>query len=109
VVLIRARASDFCSGADLSGLHEEPKQARSKHDGCRKWRTLFVEMRRHPHRSLLRTRRALAGECGLATRQTLSWHLSRKIWIPEVNIGFGAPMVMAILRRSVFRETGVSS
>src|SRR6266436_6198399 len=64
---------------------------------------LFVDMRRHPRPIIAAVRgRALAGGCGLATAcDMILASESAKFGYPEVNIGFVAAMVMAILRRSL--------
>jgi len=60
-------------------------------------------MRRHPRPIVAAVRgRALAGGCGLATAADLILAAeSAQFGYPEVNIGFVAAMVMAILRRSL--------
>ena len=104
VVLLSGAGSDFCSGADLSGLQ------RTREAGvldnladARNMAEAFVEMRRHPRPIVAAVRgRALAGGCGLATAADLILAAeSARFGYPEVNIGFVPAMVMAILRRSL--------
>ncbi len=104
VVLIVGAGSDFCSGADLSGVQRtfESGVLENMAD-ARNMAELFVEMRHHPHPIVAAVRgRALAGGCGLATAADIILAgESAKFGYPEVNIGFVPAMVMAILRRSV--------
>jgi len=104
VVLIRGAGADFCSGADLSGLHERTEAGPLENMAdARKMAELFVEMRRHAHPIIAAVQgRALAGGCGLATAaDVVLASESARFGYPEVNIGFVPAMVMAILRRSV--------
>jgi methylglutaconyl-CoA hydratase len=103
IVLIGA-GSDFCSGADLSGLHQMAEANVLDHiASAREMADLFIAMRRHPHPIIAAVRgRALAGGCGLATAADVILAAeSAQFGYPEVNIGFVPAMVMAILRRSV--------
>ena len=104
VVLIAGAGTDFCSGADLSGLHQNDGADVLKNMAdARNMAELFVEMRHHPRPIVAAVRgRALAGGCGLATAADIILAAeSAKFGYPEVNIGFVPAMVMAILRRSV--------
>lgn len=104
VVLITGAGSDFCSGADLSGLERTFDAGVLDHMAdARHMAELFVEMRHHPRPVIAAVRgRALAGGCGLATACDLIVAAeSAKFGYPEVNIGFVPAMVMAILRRSL--------
>ncbi len=104
VVLITGAGSDFCSGADLSGLERTFDAGVLDHMAdARHMAELFVEMRHHPRPIIAAVRgRALAGGCGLATACDLIVAAeSAKFGYPEVNIGFVPAMVMAILRRSL--------
>jgi methylglutaconyl-CoA hydratase len=104
VVLISGAGSDFCSGADLSGLERTFDAGVLDHMAdARHIAELFVEMRHHPRPIIAAVRgRALAGGCGLATACDLIVAAeSAKFGYPEVNIGFVPAMVMAILRRSL--------
>lgn len=104
VVLIRGAGADFCSGADLSGLHERADAGPLENMAdARNMAELFIEMRHHPHPIIAAVQgRALAGGCGLATAADIILASeSAKFGYPEVNIGFVPAMVMAILRRSV--------
>lgn len=104
VVLISGAGTDFCSGADLSGLERTFHAGVLDHMAdARNMAELFLEMRRHPRPIVAAVRgRALAGGCGLATACDLILASeSAKFGYPEVNIGFVPAMVMAILRRSL--------
>lgn len=104
VVLIGGAGTDFCSGADLSGLERTfnagPLENMAE---ARNMAELFIAMRHHPHPIIAAVRgRALAGGCGLATAcDMILASESAKFGYPEVNIGFVPAMVMAILRRSL--------
>jgi methylglutaconyl-CoA hydratase len=103
-VLIRGAGADFCSGADLSGLHERAETGPLENMAdARNMAELFIEMRHHPHPIIAAVQgRALAGGCGLATAaDVVVASESARFGYPEVNIGFVPAMVMAILRRSV--------
>lgn len=103
-VLLRGAGPDFCSGADLAELEKttdmgpEASLADASSLG-----DLFVAMRRHPKPIVAAVHgKALAGGCGLATACDLV--VAREdalLGYPEVNLGFVAAMVMAILRRKV--------
>jgi methylglutaconyl-CoA hydratase len=104
VVLLTGAGTDFCSGADLSGLERTFNAGVLDHMAdARNMAELFVEMRHHPRAIVAAVRgRALAGGCGLATACDLIVAAeSAKFGYPEVNIGFVPAMVMAILRRSL--------
>src|SRR5258708_37581913 len=50
VVLIRGAGADFCSGADLSGLHERAEAGPLENMvDARNMAELFIEIRHHPH------------------------------------------------------------
>jgi methylglutaconyl-CoA hydratase len=103
-ILISGAGADFCSGADLSGLHSMADADVLDHmESARAMADLFIAMRRHPRPIVAAVRgRALAGGCGLATAADLILASeSAQFGYPEVNIGFVPAMVMAILRRSV--------
>jgi len=104
VILLSGAGTDFCSGADLSGLHEMASAGVLDHmDSARAMADLFIAMRRHPRPIIAAVHgRALAGGCGLATAADLILASeSAQFGYPEVNIGFVPAMVMAILRRSI--------
>jgi methylglutaconyl-CoA hydratase len=104
VVLIGGAGSDFCSGADLSGVQRSfDSDVLKNMADARNMAELFIEMRNHPRPIVAAIRgRALAGGCGLATAADIILAAeSAKFGYPEVNIGFVPAMVMAILRRSV--------
>ena len=103
-VLLSGAGKDFCSGADLAGLHDAAKANVLDHmASARAMAELFIAMRRYPHPIVAAVRgRALAGGCGLATAADLILAAeTAQFGYPEVNIGFVPAMVMAILRRSV--------
>ena len=104
LIVLCGAGSDFCSGADLSGLHQMADANVLDHmASAREMADLFLAMRRYPHPIVAAVRgRALAGGCGLATAADIILATeSAKFGYPEVNIGFVPAMVMAILRRSV--------
>ena len=104
VVLLSGAGSDFCSGADLSGLQRAFNAGvLDQMADARGLANLFQDMRRHPRPIVAAVRgRALAGGCGLATACDIILAAeSAQFGYPEVNIGFVPAIVMAILRRSV--------
>lgn len=104
LIVLTGAGSDFCSGADLSGLHEAANANVLNHmASARALADLFIAMRRYPHPIIAAVRgRALAGGCGLATAADMILAAeSAQFGYPEVNIGFVPAMVMAILRRCV--------
>ena len=104
VVVLAGAGTDFCSGADLAGL-EKIAQAGVLDNmaDARSTAELFLMMRNHPRPVIAAVHgRALAGGCGIATACDIVLAAeSAQFGYPEVNIGFVAAMVMAILRRSV--------
>jgi len=104
VVVISGAGSDFCSGADLSGLDQSAEAGVMSHmETARAMADVFLAMRHHPRPVIAMVRgRALAGGCGLATACDLILaNESAQFGYPEVKIGFVPAMVMAILRRSI--------
>ena len=104
LIVLTGAGHDFCSGADLSGLHEAADADVLDHiASARALADLFIAMRRYPHPIIAAVRgRALAGGCGLATAADIILAAeSAQFGYPEVNIGFVPAMVMAILRRCV--------
>lgn len=104
VIVLSGAGTDFCSGADLSGLQGMFEAGVLDHvSSARAIAELFLVMRRHPRPIVAAVRgRALAGGCGLATAADIILAAeSAQFGYPEVNIGFVPAMVMAILRRSV--------
>jgi methylglutaconyl-CoA hydratase len=104
VVAISGSGSDFCSGADLSGLDRSADSGVMSHlETARAMADVFLAMRHHPRPVVAMVRgRALAGGCGLATACDLILaNESAQFGYPEVKIGFVPAMVMAILRRSI--------
>lgn len=104
VVAISGAGSDFCSGADLSGLDRTAEAGVMPHlETARAMADVFLAMRHHPRPVVAMVRgRALAGGCGLATGcDLIVANESAQFGYPEVKIGFVPAMVMAILRRSI--------
>jgi len=104
VVLLTGAGKDFCSGADLAGLEKIAQAGVIENmDDARNMAELFLAMRNHPRPIVAAVQgRALAGGCGLATACDIVLAAeSAQFGYPEVNIGFVAAMVMAIVRRSV--------
>jgi methylglutaconyl-CoA hydratase len=104
MIVLAGAGNDFCSGADLSGLHKQAEANVLDHlASARELADLFIAMRRYPHPIIAAVRgRALAGGCGLATAADIILAAeSAQFGYPEVNIGFVPAMVMAILRRCV--------
>ena len=104
LIVLTGAGNDFCSGADLSGLHQAANEDVLDHmTSARALADLFIAMRRYPHPIIAAVRgRALAGGCGLATAADIILAAeSAQFGYPEVNIGFVPAMVMAILRRCV--------
>jgi methylglutaconyl-CoA hydratase len=104
LIVLTGAGNDFCSGADLSGLHEAANADVLEHmTSARALADLFIAMRRYPHPIIAAVRgRALAGGCGLATATDIILAAeSAQFGYPEVNVGFVPAIVMAILRRCV--------
>ncbi len=104
VVLLQGAGTDFCSGADLSGLEKTAQDGvLDNMADARQTAELFLMMRNHPRPIIAAVHgRALAGGCGIATASDIILAAeSAQFGYPEVNIGFVPAMVMAILRRSV--------
>jgi methylglutaconyl-CoA hydratase len=104
LIVLTGAGNDFCSGADLSGLHAGANADVLDHmASARALADLFIAMRRYPHPIIAAVRgRALAGGCGVATAADIILAAeSAQFGYPEVNIGFVPAMVMAILRRCV--------
>jgi methylglutaconyl-CoA hydratase len=104
VVLLMGAGTDFCSGADLASLEKAAQNSvLDNMADARATADLFLMMRNHPRPIIAAVQgRALAGGCGIATACDIILAAeSAQFGYPEVNIGFVAAMVMAILRRSV--------
>ena len=103
-IVISGAGRDFCSGADLSALQKIAQASMSDNaDDARSLLDLFLQIRqiRVPVIAAVRGR-ALAGGSGLATACDLVLASeTARFGYPEVKIGFGPAMVLAILRRNV--------
>lgn len=110
VVLLTGAGKDFCSGADLAGL-EKTAQAGVLDNmaDARRMADVFLMMRNHPRPVIAAVHgRALAGGCGVATACDIILAAeTAQFGYPEVNIGFVAAIVMAILRRSISEKTAL--
>ncbi len=104
IVALSGEGKDFCSGLDLSALQRIANANISENlEDARSMMELFLQMRGLPKPIVALVRgRALAGGCGLACAcdLILASDTAQFGWV-EVNIGFVAAIVMAILRRSV--------
>lgn len=110
VVLITGAGKDFCSGADLAGLEKSAQAGVLENmSDARRMADVFLMMRNHPRPVIAAVHgRALAGGCGVATAcDIILASENAQFGYPEVNIGFVAAMVMAILRRSVPEKTAL--
>ena len=110
VVLLSGAGSDFCSGADLAALEKAAQNGVLENlADARGTAELFLMMRNHPRPIIAAVHgRALAGGCGVATAcDTILAAESAQFGYPEVNIGFVAAMVMAILRRSMSEKAAL--
>src|SRR5438045_2284022 len=102
VILLRGAGQDFCAGLDLTGMAEDASAMDHLTDAHR-IADLFLAMRRNPRAIIGAVHgRALAGGCGLATAcDLLVASESARFQYTEVNIGFVAAIVAALLRRQV--------
>jgi methylglutaconyl-CoA hydratase len=104
VILLRGAGRDFCGGMDLVELARETGADAMGHlAGARIIAGLFRSLRRNPRPIVAAVHgRAIAGGCGLATACDLILATeSAEFRYNEVNIGFVAAIVTAMLRRSV--------
>src|SRR5205085_9101684 len=102
VILLRGAGQDFCAGLDLTGMAEDASAMAHLSDAhC--IADLFLALRRNPRPIIGAVHgRALAGGCGLATACDLVVAAeSARFQYTEVNIGFVAAIVAALLRRQV--------
>ena len=102
-IVLRGAGSDFCAGADLSALQKiaEASVAENLED-AQSLADLFLLMRELDVPVVAAVRgRALAGGSGLALAcDIVVAERDARFGFPDVKIGFGPAMVMAILRRS---------
>ena len=103
VVVIRGAGKDFCSGMDLRTFADASSDLAKFHAEARNMAGLLLDMRRHPRPVVAVVQgRALGGGCGIATAADLVLASdSAQFGYPEINIGFVAAIVMALLRRVV--------
>jgi methylglutaconyl-CoA hydratase len=102
VILLRGAGPDFCAGLDLALLTKEGgpldhiREAQAIAD-------LFLAMRRNPRPIVAAVHgRALGGGCGVAMASDLVLASeSAQFRYTEINLGFVAAIVSALLRRSV--------
>jgi methylglutaconyl-CoA hydratase len=102
VIVLRGAGKDFCAGLDLQALTESDEVL--DHLGtARALAELYLSMRRHPKPIIAAVHgRAIGGGCGLATASDIVLATdTAEFRYPEVNLGFIAAIVMAMLRRLV--------
>ena len=102
VILLRGAGQDFCAGLDLTGMAADASALDHLAD-AHSIADLFLAMRRNPRPIIGAVHgRALAGGCGLATAcDLLLASESARFQYTEVNIGFVAAIVAALLSRQV--------
>ena len=102
VILLRGEGKDFCAGLDLKALASSD-QVMDHFAGARLLVDLYLAMRRTPKPIIAALHgRAIGGGCGLATASDLVLATdTSEFRYPEVNLGFIAAIVMAMLRRNV--------
>jgi methylglutaconyl-CoA hydratase len=102
VILLRGAGPDFCAGLDLAELQEDGGAMGHLADAER-IAGLYRAVRRNPRPVVAAVHgRAFGGGCGLATACDLILASeSAEFRYPEVNLGFVAAIVAALLRRSV--------
>jgi methylglutaconyl-CoA hydratase len=104
VVVVTGTGKDFCSGMDLSTFADTESDDVQKFQAeARNMAGVLLDMRRHPRPIVAAVQgRALGGGCGIATAADIVLAAdSAQFGYPEINIGFVAAIVMAILRRNV--------
>jgi methylglutaconyl-CoA hydratase len=101
-ILLRGEGRDFCAGLDLKDLAGSD-QAMDHFNSARQLVDLYLAMRHAPKPIVAAVHgRAIGGGCGLATASDLVLATDTADFrYPEVNLGFVAAIVMAMLRRSV--------
>jgi methylglutaconyl-CoA hydratase len=103
VILLRGAGKDFCAGLDLSTLTlGDNADSMDYLADARPLADLYLAMRRTPKPVIGAVHgRALGGGCGLATACDLVVAAeSAQFHYTEINLGFVAAMVAAILRRN---------
>lgn len=104
VVTITGAGKDFCSGMDLRTFADDASgDLATFQTEARNMAGVLFDMRRHPRPIVAAVQgRALGGGCGIATAADIVLAAdSAQFGYPEINIGFVAATVMAILRRLV--------
>lgn len=102
VIVLRGAGKDFCAGLDLKSMGGGT-DAMEHFSSARTLVDLYLAMRRTPKPIIAAVHgRAIGGGCGLATASDLivATHMA-EFRYPEVNLGFIAAIVMALLRRVV--------
>ena len=103
VILLRGAGPDFCAGLDLASLQLADSGVLDHLEDARRIAGLFRALRRNPRPIVAAVHgRAMGGGCGLATACDLVVAAeSAQFRYPEINLGFVAAIVAALLRRSV--------
>jgi methylglutaconyl-CoA hydratase len=104
VVLLAGAGKDFCSGMDLGTFAGDASDDVAKFQAeARNMAGLLLDMRKHPRPIVAAVQgRALGGGGGIASAADIVLAAdSAQFGYPEINIGFVAAIVMAILRRLV--------
>ena len=102
VIVLRGEGKDFCAGLDLKTLAGSD-QAMDHFASARLLVELYLAMRHTPKPIVAAVHgRAIGGGCGLATASDLVLATdTAEFRYPEVNLGFIAAIVMAMLRRNI--------
>jgi methylglutaconyl-CoA hydratase len=103
-VMLGGAGTDFCAGADLSGLQKISQASVAENlDDARSLMELFILIRRVRIPVVAAVHgRAFAGGCGLALACDLVVaSRSASFGFPEVKIGFVPAMVMALVQHNV--------
>lgn len=102
VILVRGEGKDFCAGLDLKVL-QQSDEVLDHMASARALAELYLAMRRNLKPIVAAVHgRAIGGGCGLATASDIILATdTSEFRYPEVNLGFIAAIVMAMLRRLV--------
>ncbi len=104
VVVVTGAGKDFCSGMDLRVFGNDVSDDVARFQAeARNMAGLLLDMRRHPRPIVAAVQgRALGGGCGIATAADIVLATdTAQFGYPEINIGYVAAIVVAILRRLV--------